>query len=167
MATMKFKGLDEYLQELQRIERNTPELLGKVVYGMADVVADEVRKNIDALPAEPDVEALKAWAKQEPAPITIKEKKGLQEGFGIAPMIRENGYYHVKLGFDGYNDIKTKKYPKGQPHALIARAIESGSSIRYKYPFIRPAVNKCRKAAEKAGQTIIDNEIHAWKEGDL
>lgn len=161
MATMKFKGLDEYLQNLQRIEKNTPEILGKVVYGMADVVADEVRKNIQALPAEPDVEALKAWAGQEPAPLTMKEKKGLLEGFGIAPMMSENGYYHVKLGFDGYNKIKTKKYPNGQPNVLIARSLESGSSVRLKHPFIRPAVNKCRKTAEKMGQTILEAEINA------
>lgn len=161
MAMMQFKGLDEYLQYLQRIEKNTPEVLGKVVYGMADVVADEVRKNIQALPAEPDAEALKAWKKQELAPLTIKEKKGLLEGFGIAPMMRENGYYHVKLGFDGYNKLKTKKYPNGQPNALIARSLESGSSVRLKHPFIRPAVNKCRKAAEKVGQIILEAEINA------
>lgn len=161
MATMKFKGLDEYLQKLQRVEKNTPEILGKVVYGMADIVADAVREEINALPAEPDVEALKSWSKGERAPLTVKEKKGLQKGFGITKMLEENGYYHVKLGFAGYNDIKTKKYPKGQPNVLIARAIESGSSIRDKRPFVRPATNKSRKNAEKRAQTIIDDEINA------
>ena len=91
----------------------------------------------------------------------MKEKKGLQKGFGITKMLEEDGYYHVKLGFDGYNDIKTKKYPKGQPNVLIARAIESGSSIRDKRPFVRPATNKSRKSAEKRAQTIIDDEINA------
>lgn len=161
MATMKFKGLDEYLQKLQRVEKNTPEIVGKVVYGMADIVADAVREEINALPAEPDVEALKSWSKGERAPLTVKEKKGLQKGFGITKMLEEDGYYHVKLGFDGYNDIKTKKYPKGQPNVLIARAIESGSSIRDKRPFVRPATNKSRKSAEKRAQTIIDDEINA------
>lgn len=161
MATMRFKGLDEYLQKLQRVEKNTPEILGKVVYGMADIVADAVREEINALPAEPDVEALKSWSKGTRAPLTVKEKKGLQKGFGITKMLEEDGYYHVKLGFAGYNDIKTKKYPKGQPNVLIARAIESGSSIRNKRPFVRPATNKSRKSAEKRAQTIIDDEINA------
>lgn len=134
MATMRFKGLDEYLQKLQRVEKNTPEIVGKVVYGMADIVADAVREEINALPAEPDVEALKAWSKGERAPLTIKEKKGLQESFGITKMLEEDGYYHVKLGFDGYNDIKTKKYPKGQrmcwwPEPSKAVPV-SGTSIR-------------------------------------
>ena len=158
MATMRFKGLDEYLQKLQRVEKNTPEILGKVVYGMADIVADAVREEINALPAEPDVEALKSWSKGTRAPLTVKEK---QKGFGITKMLEEDGYYHVKLGFDGYNDIKTKKYPKGQPNVMIARAIESGSSIRDKRPFVRPATNKSRKSAEKRAQTIIDDEINA------
>lgn len=161
MATMRFRGLDEYLQNLQRVEKNTPEIVGKVVYGMADIVADAVREEINALPAEPDVEALKSWSKDTRAPLTVKEKKGLQKGFGITKMLEEDGYYHVKLGFDGYNDIKTKKYPKGQPNVMIARAIESGSSIRDKHPFIRPATNKSRKSAEKRAQTIIDDEINA------
>ena len=161
MATMRFRGLDEYLQNLQRVEKNTPEIVGKVVYGMADIVADAVREEINALPAEPDVEALKSWSKDIRAPLTVKEKKGLQKGFGITKMLEEDGYYHVKLGFDGYNDIKTKKYPKGQPNVMIARAIESGSSIRDKHPFIRPATNKSRKSAEKRAQTIIDEEINA------
>lgn len=161
MAKMRFKGLDEYLQKLQRVEKNTPEIVGKVVYGMADIVADAVREEINALPAEPDVEALKSWSQGTRAPLTVKEKKGLQKGFGITKMLEEDGYYHVKLGFDGYNDIKTKKYPKGQPNVLIARAIESGSSIRDKRPFVRPATNKSRKSAEKRAQTIIDDEINA------
>lgn len=161
MAMMRFRGLDEYLQNLQRVEKNTPEIVGKVVYGMADIVADAVREEINALPAEPDVEALKSWSKDTRAPLTVKEKKGLQKGFGITKMLEEDGYYHVKLGFDGYNDIKTKKYPKGQPNVMIARAIESGSSIRDKHPFIRPATNKSRKSAEKRAQTIIDDEINA------
>ena len=76
-------------------------------------------------------------------------------------MQNENGYINVKLGFDGYNSVKTKKYPKGQPNALIARVTESGSSYRTKTPFIRPAVRATKKAAEQAGQAKIDERIAA------
>lgn len=153
------KGLESYMQQLQKIQKNTPELIGKVVYEMAAIVADGVKKNIDALPAKPDVEALKAYKKKEKSPITISQKKGLQKGFGISKMQEENGYYHVKLGFDGYNSTKTKTYPQGQPNVLIARVIESGSSVMDKHPFIRPAVNKTKKEAEKKGQLVIDDEL--------
>lgn len=159
MARIQFKGLEEYLRNLQKAERNTPEILGKIVYNMADIVADAVRANIDALPARPDTEALRAYKKKEKTSLTVSEKRGLQEGFGISPLQSENGYWHVKLGFDGYNGVKTKKYPNGQPNTMIARAVESGSSIRDKHPFARPAVNRTKKEAEKKAQLIIDEEL--------
>lgn len=161
MARMTFNGLTEYLEKLQRVGRNTDEVIGKVVYEMAGIVADEVKSNINALPTEPDTEAIKAWSEKKKAPITVSEKKGLIDGFGITPMQTENGYYHVKLGFDGYNKTKTKKYPQGQPNVMIARSIESGSSVRDKHPFVRPAVNAARKKAEQRAQVIIDSEINA------
>lgn len=155
------KELDEYIAQLQRIGDDTSELCGQVVYEMAAVVADEVKKNINALPAEPDTEALAAYREKTDPPITYSQKKGLQEGFGISPMQDDDGYLNVKLGFDGYNSTKTRKYPKGQPNAMIARAIESGSSIRKKRPFIRPAVNKAKKRAEEKGQAVINERIEA------
>lgn len=51
MAKYQFKGLDEYAQYLQKIGKNTPEILGAGVYTMADIVTNEVRKALDALPA--------------------------------------------------------------------------------------------------------------------
>ena len=155
------KWLNDYIAQLQKIGEDTEELCGQVVYEMAAVVADEVKKNINALPAEPDTEALAAYQEKTDPPITYSQKKGLQEGFGISPMQEANGYLNVKLGFDGYNSTKTRKYPKGQPNAMIARAIESGSSIRKKRPFIRPAVNKEKKKAIEKGQAVIDERIEA------
>lgn len=160
MAYMRFQGLQEYMEYLAKVKKNTPEIIGKIVYNMAEIVADEIRTNIDALPAVPDQEGLKAYKKKAKAPITVSEKKGLQEGFGITPMEQgDDFYYHVKLGFDGYNDLKTQKYPKGQPNVMIARSIESGSSVRDKHPFIRPAVNRARKKALEKAKEIIDEEI--------
>ena len=54
--------------------------------------------------------------------------------------------------------MKTKKYPKGQPNVLLARSIESGSSIAKKRPFVAPAVRKTKKAAEETMAKIIDEE---------
>ena len=90
--------------------------------------------------------------------LTETAKKGLQDGFGISPMGSEDGMLNVKLGFDGYNGMKTKKYPKGQPNVLLARSIESGSSIAKKRPFVAPAVRKTKKAAEETMAKIIDEE---------
>lgn len=159
MAKWTMRGMDEYAAYLQRIGKNTREILGAGVYAMANTVADAVRKNIEALPAKPDIEGIEAYRQGRKAQLTISEKKGLQEGFGISPMQNERGYLNVKLGFDGYNKVKTRKYPKGQPNVLIARITESGSSYRKKTPFIRPALRQTQNEALKKGQEAIEEKI--------
>ena len=156
------KGLSNYIAYLQSIEAVTDEMIGEAVYDMAKVVADKVRANIEALPAVSN-EANIATYREGYSRLSEPEKQGLMDGFGVSPLQDDSGYRNVKLGFDGYNSVKTKKYPQGQPNALIARVTESGSSYREKTPFIRPAVNAARKPAEKAGQTKIDEKIKSIK----
>ena len=156
------KGLNNYIAYLQSIEAVTDEMIGEAVYDRAKVVADKVRANIEALPAVSN-EANIATYREGYSRLSEPEKQGLMDGFGVSPLQDDSGYLNVKLGFDGYNSIKTKKYPQGQPNALIARVTESGSSYREKTPFIRPAVNAARKPAEKAGQVKIDEKIKSIK----
>ena len=156
------KGLDNYIAYLQSINAVTDELIGEAVYDMAKVVADKVSANIQALDAAPKGETTyKVSETTIKSRLSEEQKKGLLDGFGVSPMQDDNGYFNVKLGFDGYNSIKTKKYPKGQPNALIARVTESGSSYREKTPFIRPAVNASKKPAEAAGRAKFDERIAA------
>ena len=154
------KGLDSYISYLQKIDAVTDEAIGEAVYEMAKVVADSVRSGIQALPTVSN-QANIATYKKGYSRLSDEEKQGLLDGFGVSPMQDDGGYINVKLGFDGYNGIKTKKYPKGQPNALIARVTESGSSYREKTPFIRPAVNASKKQAEQAGRMKIDEKIAA------
>lgn len=154
------KGLDSYISYLQKIGAVTDEAIGEAVYEMAKVVADSVRSGIQALPTVSN-QANIATYKKGYSRLSDEEKKGLLDGFGVSPMQDDGGYINVKLGFDGYNSVKTKKYPQGQPNALIARVTESGSSYREKTPFIRPAVNASKKQAEQAGQMKIDEKIAA------
>lgn len=154
------KGLDSYISYLQKIDAVTDEAIGEAVYEMAKVVADSVRSGIQALPTVSN-QANIATYKKGYSRLSDEEKQGLLDGFGVSPMQDDGGYINVKLGFDGYNSVKTKKYPQGQPNALIARVTESGSSYREKTPFIRPAVNASRKQAEAAGREIIDKKIAA------
>ena len=95
--------------------------------------------------------------------LSQEQKKGLLEGFGVSPIQNSDGYINVKIGFAGYNSVKTKKYPKGQPNALIARVTNSGSSYRQKTRFVDKAVSSTRNQAEKAGQAKIDAKIRAIK----
>ena len=55
--------------------------------------------------------------------------------------------------------MPTKQYPKGLPNQLLARAIESGSSVRQKKPFVRPAVTATKKQAIAEMEKIIDEEV--------
>lgn len=162
MATFKTQGLDKYVAQLERLGKKTDTVISEAVYEMAKVVADEVKANLIALPSVPDTEGLKAFASepQQKIPITKAQKWGLVHSFGIASLRNEGGFIHVKIGFDGYNEVKTKTFPKGQPNALIARSIESGSSTREKTPFLRPALAAARKQAIEAARVKFDEAIH-------
>lgn len=153
-------GLNRYIEYLQKINAVTDEAIGEAVYEMAKVVADSVRSSIQALPTVSN-EANIATYKKGYSRLSDKEKQGLLDGFGISPLQEDSGFVNVKLGFDGYNSVKTKKYPQGQPNALIARVTESGSSYREKTPFMRPAVNASKKPAEAAGRAKFDERIAA------
>lgn len=153
-------GLNRYIEYLQKINAVTDEVIGEAVYEMAKVVADKVRSSIQALPTVSN-EANIATYKKGYSRLSDKEKQGLLDGFGISPLQEDSGFVNVKLGFDGYNSVKTKKYPQGQPNALIARVTESGSSYREKTPFMRPAVNASKKPAEAAGRAKFDERIAA------
>lgn len=155
----QFKGLEEYAEYLQKIQKNTPKIIGKGVYEMAAVVADEVRKDMQGLSSVDNEYNVIAYKTGKKARLSHEQKEGLLEGFGISPMEEKSGYYHVKLGFDGYNSVKTKKYPKGQPNVLIARSLNSGTSMMDKIPFMRNAVNRKRKDAIEKGKLVIDEEI--------
>lgn len=162
MATFKTQGLDKYVAQLERLGKKTDTVISEAVYEMAKVVADEVKANLIALPSVPDTEGLKAFASepQQKIPITKAQKWGLVHSFGIASLRNEGGFVHVKIGFDGYNEVKTKTFPNGQPNALIARSIESGSSTREKTPFLRPALAAARKQAIEAARVKFDEAIN-------
>ena len=162
MATFKTQGLDKYVAQLERLGKKSDTVISEAVYEMAKVVADEVKANLIALPSVPDTEGLKAFASepQQKIPITKAQKWGLVHSFGIASLRNEGGFIHVKIGFDGYNEVQTKTFPKGQPNALIARSIESGSSTREKTPFLRPALAAARKQAIEAARVKFDEAIH-------
>lgn len=148
------KGMDEYLQKLGNLEFTASETIGKAVYEGADIVADAIKANIKKIPVDEKYhrdDKLKGLKKIQVI--------GLEKSFGIAKAQNNSGYYNVKAGFDGYNNLKTKKWPKGQPNVMIARTIESGNSITQKHPFVGPAVRATREIAELKMQSVIDSEI--------
>ena len=165
MASFTFKGMEEYEKKISLLYKDTRNVCRKAVYAGAKVVADAVKENMEALPAKPELEGIVAYAKKDPAPLTVGQKQGLIKGFGISPLEVKDGYINAKLGFSGYNNAKTKKYPKGQPNVLVARGIESGTSDREKHPFVRPALNKSKKPAVEAMKQAVDEDIEQKLKG--
>ena len=154
MAKMTIgKGMDEYLAKLGNLEFAAPGLVGQAIYEGAKVVADQVRAEIEALPT---AESKRVAIPRDPTQV---EKDGLLDGLGVAKKKNDGGYINVKIGMDGYNTDKTKKYPQGKPNAMIARSIESGSTVMKRNAFISRAVNKTKKEAEAAMQKVNEEGI--------
>lgn len=156
MASITFKGFEKYGTVITQLYKETPKILGRVTYEGAGIIADEIRKGIEGLPI---VDGFGTAENPLPGGVTKTQKAGLLDGFGISGLQDDNGFINVKLGFDDYNGTRTKTYPQGQPNALVARGVESGTSWKKKHPFVRPAVTRARKKAEEKMAEVLGYEI--------
>lgn len=147
------KGLDEYIALLGNLEFKSPVIIGRSTYEGAKIVADQIKANIAALPV---AEKYKHGERRNP---TQAEKDGMLEGLGIATHRVDGSFYNVKIGMDGYNNVRSPKYPNGIPNALVARATESGTTFRNRIPFVSNAVRASKAAAESAMKDEVDKQI--------
>ncbi len=148
MARMQIKGLDEYLSAISELGNKTEKLTSEAIYNGANIMADEVRNKIEGLSTVNENYNRAAYRKGYRGKLSEEQKKGLLDSLGIAKLEQSPAYKNVRIGFDGYNNVKTKKYSNGQPNQLIARVVESGTSYTKKQPFFRPAVNAKKKTVE-------------------
>lgn len=148
-------AFEKYLTQLTYFEQNIPEISKKMVMAGAKPVADAIRGNLNNLPSD---DFRKITENDMFRGVPNDERNDLLNGLGIAPVdVNNNGDTNTKVGFDGYGRHISKKYPKGVPNALLARAIESGSSVRKKTPFVRTAVNKTKqKAIDEMEKTLVE-----------
>ena len=152
-------NLEADLSEIEglftRLEGAAGRAAAKGLYKGAGIVADAVKQSISGLPIDErhvkDGEMLTG--------ITRQQKAGLIDGFGIAPLKDENGYLNVKLGFDGYNSVKTKSFPNGQPNSMIARSVNSGTSFRQRIPFVDSTVSANKAACEQKMKDTFDQAL--------
>lgn len=155
MANVKLFGFDELEKTIDKVSIEFLKIQGESIYEGAKIVADAVKEEIHALPVDernhPKDGMLHGVKKLQ--------KIGLEHGLGIAPLQNGRGFENVKIGFDGYNLIKTKSNPKGQPNVMIARAVESGTSFSEKIPFVRNALKKARNQAKKKMIKSFDEAI--------
>ena len=151
MAKIEFVGIDEYLEKLNKIGDKTTGLCKRALYDGAAVLADAVRSEVQALPVTD--------RNTEPQQVLSYERDGLLAGLGIAKMKDDGGVVSTRVDFDGYNRLKSKKYPSGHPNSMIARAINSGTSKRTKNPFMSRAVAKANAKANAAMAARMDADI--------
>lgn len=162
MATIQFKKGDEYLAKLSKLEVLTrTEVIGSAIYAAADIMTDAIRAELEKVPTD------ESWGSPDnptQGPKAI-QKKGLAESLGISSMRNDAGFLNVKIGFDGYNQVRTKEWPKGQPNQMVARSIESGTSWMKKNPFARRAVRKTKKEALEIMKQSVDQSIETIMKG--
>ena len=146
------QGNDDYALKLSKLSGQTRGCKSDI--RGCKVVADKVASNLSSLP----VDKFRHLGDGEKfAGVPQSQKNDLQSGFGVTPIKQDSdGNWNAHVGFDGYGSHPTVKYPKGVPNQLLARAIESGSSVRQKTPFVRPAVNATKKEAIDAMERVIE-----------
>ena len=129
------------------------------VYAGVGALADAVKSEIDNLPEE---SGYMPKGKKRNV-IGKNDKQALKNGIGVSRIDSTGDKASAAVGFNGYNGRPTKKYPQGVPVPLIARSIESGSSVRVKNPFIRRAFNSAQSSATQkaidAGQQKLNELI--------
>lgn len=156
MAAIVVTGFTEYLDLLDLTERQVKTMCGRAIYPGAKVVANECKKQLQELRTHDELFRItEKYGALREGP-TKRQKKFLIESMGIADMRRNGDGWDVKLGFDGYNDIVSKRWPKGQPNAMIARSVNKGTSFMRAQPFM----DKTIRASEKICIVAIENEFN-------
>lgn len=132
-------------------------VMKSAVYAGVGVLADAIKSEIDSLPEESGY--MRPGKKRNV--VGTNDKRMLKERLGVSRIEATGDRANAVVSFSGYNGRPTKKYPNGVPIPLIARSIESGSSVREKNPFIRRAFNKSKTQAQQkaidAGQQKIND----------
>lgn len=156
MATIQFKRGDEYLSKISKLEASLKDqVCGAAIYGAADIVADEIRSQLSAVPTDEGY----GTASEPTRGPKAGQKEGLLDALGISSMEEKSGYYDVKIGFDGYNGIKTKRWPNGQPNQMVARSIERGTTWMKANAFVKRAMAATRKRALEFMKHSVDESI--------
>lgn len=155
MARFQFEGIDDYIAQLEKIYKDTDQIIGSAIYQGANVVMKSVVSAIEGLTTDDRY----GTPENKTAGPTTYQKEGLRRSIGIAKLRKDGNFWNVKIGFDGYNGIHTKTWPNGQPNAMVARSVESGTSWMNKQPFMRRAESSSRVKCEQAMANQIDKEI--------
>ncbi|MBQ6398442.1 MAG: hypothetical protein IJI06_09905 [Oscillospiraceae bacterium] len=161
MANIELKGFDEYIRQLEALEKNSTKMCKAVVYAGAEILADKMRESVNGLPAMSDGAALAHYRAGAVMPmISESQKIGLMESLGISGIKKDrSGMVQASVGFTGYNGVKTRHFPNGQPNAEVARSLEKGTSYLRRDRFVERAVKAAKAEAIEAMAAEADAQI--------
>lgn len=136
MAKIEFAGLDEYMGKIRALGLGVEGFIKQAVYPAAGMVIEEIKRSTPVSDGGGDL---------RDSEILIKFQN-------------DAGYIYTQIVFDGYDR-------NGVPNALKANALESGTSKMQKQPFIRPAVNRIKGAAQIEIERQFNEIINKKMEG--
>lgn len=160
MAKIELKGFDVYIRQIEALAQSSEKMCKAVVYPGAAVLANKLRAATEALPTISDAESLGNFRSgRVNEALSVSQKAGLLAGFGITNIRRDRkGMIQASVGFDGYNSVKTRHFPNGQPNPEVARSLEKGTSYLKRNRFVAGAV----KAAEPEAIAAMQEEADAY-----
>ena len=161
MAKIALQGFDKYIRQLEALQRDATRMCKAVVYPGAAILAEKIRAETEALPTISDAEALGNFRSgEENEALSVSQKIGLVESLGISGIKKDrSGMVQTSVGFTGYNSIKSKRWPNGQPNAMVARSLEKGTSFLKRDRFVEHAVKAAREEAIAAMAAEADAYI--------
>lgn len=139
MASIKFKGLDEYIEKLENVTAHTRGVTKMALWEGGKVIGDSIKSSLSDIPVQ-DQYVPKG---EKRTGIRSEEKAAIQAAFGLSKMRESGGGYSTKAGFNAGTKI---------------RQVESGTSYLTKHPVVRRAVNKSKGRAENAMASKFEEE---------
>lgn len=139
MATIQFRGLDEYVRKLENLTNHSRGVCKMAVWEGGKVVGDAIMASLNNIPVQDHY----VPEGTQRTGIRQSEKTEIIEAFGLSKMRVEGGTVSTKAGFRAGTKI---------------RAVESGTSYMQKHPVVRQAVNRSKSRAENAMKAKFDEE---------
>lgn len=139
MASITFKGLDEYIRKLENVTAHTRGVTKMALWEGGKIIGDSISASLNDIPVQ-DHYVPKG---QMRTGVRSEEKAAIQAAFGLSKMRESGGGYSTKAGFKAGTEI---------------RAVESGTSYMHKHPVVRRAVNASKARAENAMASKFEEE---------
>ena len=149
---MQAEGLDALGRMLQGVSDGAAEIASAGLYAGAGVVADALTRSVKSIQTE-EFHYAPEGSTRLPSP---EEKDALRGKVGIARFQGSSTEIDTLIGFAkaGYVSLGGRK-----PVAVIARAINSGTSFMRKQPVFRRATSGARAAATQATVEAAEKKL--------